>query len=65
MYMWKKKEHQEKREKIVKKRGYNLTIKNYIDTLRESNLKIELVEINLNETGQIDLKIKAKEKEER
>lgn len=57
-----KKEHREKNAvKEVKRKGYCQTIKNYIETLKEYNLKIENVEINLNESGQIDVKIKAKE----
>lgn len=57
--MLKKKENHAIKEK--NKKGYTLMISNYIETLKEQNLKIELVEITLNETGQIDLKIKAKE----
>ena len=59
MYMLKKKENHVLKEK--NRKGYNGTIENYIKMLKENNFKIELVEINLNEIGQLDLKIKAKE----
>lgn len=57
--MLKKKENHVLKEK--NRKGYNATIENYIKMLKENNFKIELVEINLNEIGQLDLKIKAKE----
>lgn len=57
--MLKKKECHVRREK--NKKGYPGTIEKYIDTLKAKNLKIELIEIALNEAGQIDIKIKAKE----
>lgn len=60
MYMLKKKEKRDLHVKNVKK-GYISIIDNYIKLLKENGMKIDNIEINLNEMGQIDLKIKGKE----
>ena len=60
MYMLKKKEKRDLHVKNVKK-GYIAIIDNYIKLLKDNGMKIDNIEINLNEIGQIDLKIKGKE----
>lgn len=52
-----------KKEQNVKKdkKGYILTIDKYIKLLKENNLKIDKVEITLNEVNEIDVKIIGKE----
>lgn len=61
MLLPKKKDLSVKKEN---KKGYNLLIDRYIKTFKENNLKIENIEIVLNERGEMDLKIQAKEKKE-
>lgn len=52
-----------KKEQNVKKdkKGYILTIDKYIKLLKENDLKIDKVEITLNEVNEIDVKIIGKE----
>ena len=63
LFQKKTQEVKETKKKKIKARNYREIITNYIQTLKENNLSIKKISIDINELNEIDISIIGEEKE--